>query len=85
MLNSIVVIRGLLPEECFVEKRYGGSSSTAVSYRSFTSDLDDETFFKNGNNGTRIKRLRRGHSCEADQLLDWLVNVPFFFYMILLY
>ncbi|CUS11824.1 unnamed protein product [Tuber aestivum] len=72
MLNSPVVISGLLPEECFVEKRYGGSSSTAVSYRSFTSDLDDEALFKKGTNGTRIKRLRRGYSCEADQLLDWL-------------
>lgn len=84
MLSSIVVIRGLLPEECFMEKRYGGCSSTAVSYRSFTSDLDDEAFFKKGNNGTRIKRLRRGYSCEADQLLDWLVKSPSFPRMILL-
>ncbi|CAZ81535.1 unnamed protein product [Tuber melanosporum] len=71
-IGCLSFLRGLLPEECFVEKRYGGSSSTAVSYRSFTSDLDDEAFFKKGNNGTRIKRLRRGYSCEADQLLDWL-------------
>ncbi|KAG0644386.1 hypothetical protein HOY80DRAFT_898478 [Tuber brumale] len=71
-IGCLSFLRGLLPEECFVEKRYGGRSSTAVSYRSFTSDLDDEAFFKKGNNGTRIKRLRRGYSCEADQLLDWL-------------
>ncbi|PWW77271.1 hypothetical protein C7212DRAFT_294033 [Tuber magnatum] len=71
-IGCLSFLRGLLPEECFVEKRYGGHSSTAVSYRSFTSDLDDEAFSKKGSNGTRIKRLRRGYSCEADQLLDWL-------------
>lgn len=65
---------GLLPEECFIEKRYGGKSSAAISYHSFTSDLEDETFKKTqSSSGTRVKRLRRGYSGEADQLLDWLV------------
>lgn len=69
---------GLLPEECFVEKRYGGKSSAVMSYRSFTSDIDDESFKKGSSgSGTRVKRLRRGYSGEADQLLDWLVcGVP---------
>jgi hypothetical protein len=68
---------GLLPEECFVEKLYGGQSSNAISYHSFTNDLDDsDASVKKGYNGTRIKRLRRGYSKEADQLLDWLVAPP---------
>ncbi|KAI5841344.1 HORMA domain-containing protein [Morchella snyderi] len=72
-IGCLSFLRGLLPEECFVEKRYGGKSSAAMSYRSFTSDIDDESFKKSStSSGTRVKRLRRGYSGEADQLLDWL-------------
>ncbi|RPB07219.1 HORMA-domain-containing protein [Morchella conica CCBAS932] len=72
-IGCLSFLRGLLPEECFVEKRYGGKSSAAMSYRSFTSDIDDESFKKgSAGSGTRVKRLRRGYSGEADQLLDWL-------------
>lgn len=71
-IGCLSFLRGLLPEECFVEKRYGGKSSAAMSYRSFTSDIDDEASKKTTSSGTRVKRLRRGYSGEADQLLDWL-------------
>ena len=62
---------GLLPEECFVEKRYGAPFPNAVSYRSFTNDPDESE--PNIKAGTRVKRLRRGYSGEADKILDWLV------------
>ncbi|KAL7276000.1 hypothetical protein RUND412_001031 [Rhizina undulata] len=73
-IGCLSFLRGLLPEECFVERRYGGKSSAVTSYRSFTSDIEEEDCVKKSksDSGTRVKRLRRGYSGEADQLLDWL-------------
>jgi len=67
---------GLLPEESFEEVRYGGPDCPLASYNWFTSGEEPESSrssVKDTAQGTRMKRLKRGYSSEADQLLNWLV------------
>ncbi|RPB23270.1 DNA-binding protein [Terfezia boudieri ATCC MYA-4762] len=68
-------LRGLLPEESFEEVRYGGPDCPLTSYNWFANSEEPEsnrTSVKDAAQGTRMKRLKRGYSSEADQLLNWL-------------
>ena len=72
---------GLLPEESFEEVRYGAPDTPLASYNWFANGGDPEsTHPEKARNdsvsfsGTRMKRLKRGYSSEADHLLNWLVR-----------
>jgi len=64
---------GLLPEESFEEVRYGGPGCPLTSYNWFANGEESGGNRKDSAQGTRMKRLKRGYSSEADQLLNWLV------------
>ncbi|KAF8425920.1 HORMA domain-containing protein [Tirmania nivea] len=68
-------LRGLLPEESFEEVRYGRPDCPLTSYNWFANGEETESnrsSVKDAVQGTRMKRLKRGYSSEADQLLNWL-------------
>lgn len=73
---------GLLPEESFEEVRYGAPDTPLASYKWFANGGEPENTHpeKVGKDsvsfsGTRMKRLKRGYSSEADHLLNWLVRI----------
>ena len=75
MLTSIK--SGLLPEESFEEVRYGGQDCPLASYNWFANGDEPESNLsqvKEPVTGTRMKRLKRGYSSEADHILNWLVR-----------
>lgn len=65
---------GLLPEGSFEDVRYGGHDTPLASYEWFANNTDGSESNRGKGLGTRVKRLKRGYSSEADTLLDWLVG-----------
>ncbi|KAF8473342.1 HORMA domain-containing protein [Kalaharituber pfeilii] len=65
---------GLLPEESFEEVRYGGHDTPLANYHWFANSESGEGNHERGGTdlGTRMKRLKRGYSAEANHLLNWL-------------
>ncbi|OLL24421.1 Meiosis-specific protein HOP1 [Neolecta irregularis DAH-3] len=61
-LGSITFLRGIFPESTFYDDRI--SDEDSESHRGRLSS--------NSASSTRVKKLKRGHSEEADQLLDYL-------------
>lgn len=70
-IGCLAYLRGLFPDDCFVKMRYGvDRSATDYHMFSMTSErIDDRDTERRG---TKITRLVRGRSREADRLLDWL-------------
>lgn len=57
--------------------RYGGPDCPLASYNWFSNGEEPDSNHsstKDSTSGTRMKRLKRGYSSEADQLLNWLVS-----------
>lgn len=78
-IGSMAYLRGLFPDDCFVKMRYGLNRS-ATDYQAFTVENDGKTKADERDadrRGTKITRLCRGKSKEADVLLDWLENGVF--------
>lgn len=70
MLNAsfgcIAYLRGIFPDDSFLEERYNAGSQQKMSKDTQMSNSQD--------NGQRLMRLRRDTSPEAKQLLDYLVR-----------
>ncbi|GAO51044.1 HORMA-domain-containing protein [Saitoella complicata NRRL Y-17804] len=66
--GCITYIRGIFPDDNFIEERFQASQNPAAGTRGLTHR--DST--AGGGNGMRFKKLKRGYSEEANTLLDYI-------------
>lgn len=71
-VGCLAYLRSLLPDECFVDQRYGTNTESFLSYALFTTQEEETSAPQIKDKAPRIKRLQRGSSRDADRLLDWL-------------
>ncbi|KAI9867808.1 MAG: DNA binding protein [Trichoglossum hirsutum] len=85
-IGCLAYLRDLIPEDLFDRATYGHPSSTLYSYDGLVKSTRDggnaigmpggpsstQGCHRAAGSGTRISILKRGHSEEVDQLLDWI-------------
>ena len=68
--GCIAYLRGLLPDDDFVEERYNAPEQAATASKAKNKAQNKK---EHARSGQRIMRLRRNSSSEANKLLDYLV------------
>ncbi|BFZ60662.1 hypothetical protein YB2330_001704 [Saitoella coloradoensis] len=66
--GCITYIRGIFPDDNFVEERFQASQNPAAGAKGLTH----RNSTAGGGNGMRFKKLKRGYSEEANTLLDYI-------------